>query len=94
MSDFPVRDNPAEHRFELLVEGAVGALASYRVRDGVVDIRHTETAPEMQGRGLASELARQTLDQLRERGARVVASCPFFARYINEHPEYADLLAH
>ncbi|WP_328460177.1 N-acetyltransferase [Actinoplanes sp. NBC_00393] len=92
MSDYVVQDNPARHRFELLVEGEVGALATYHVRDGAVMILHTETAPEMQGRGLASELARQTLDQLRERGDRVIPSCPFFARYINEHPEYADLV--
>jgi predicted GNAT family acetyltransferase len=92
MSDYPVQDNPARHRFELLVDGEVAALATYHVRDGSVRILHTETAPGMQGRGLASELARQTLDQLRERGDRVIPSCPFFARYINEHPEYADLV--
>ncbi|MEU4688502.1 GNAT family N-acetyltransferase [Actinoplanes sp. NPDC023714] len=93
MSDYEVRDNPAARRFELLVDGEVGALAAYHTRGDVLIILHTETAPEMQGRGLASELARQTLDQIRERGGRVVPSCPFFAKYIGEHPEYADLVS-
>lgn len=93
MSDFSVRDNAPEHRFELLVDGDVGALATYRVRDGVVTVVHTETAAELRGRGLAGELARQTLDQIRARGARVVPACPFFAKYIDEHPEYQDLVA-
>ncbi|MFC7533625.1 GNAT family N-acetyltransferase [Actinoplanes sp. GCM10030250] len=93
MSDYVVQDNAAEHRFELIVDGEVGALASYRERDGALVIMHTETAPEMRGRGLAGELARQTLDQLRDRGSRVVPSCPFFSHYIAEHPEYADLVA-
>ncbi|MEU4558121.1 GNAT family N-acetyltransferase [Actinoplanes sp. NPDC023936] len=94
MSDFEVRDNPAARRFELLVDGEVGALAVYHTRGDAMIILHTETAPEMQGRGLASELARQTLDQIRARGGTVVPSCPFFAKYIGEHPEYADLVHH
>ncbi|MEV0898566.1 GNAT family N-acetyltransferase [Actinoplanes sp. NPDC049802] len=94
MSDYEVRDNTAERRFELVVDGAVAALAVYRVRDGAVHILHTETAPQMRGRGLAGELARQSLDRIRDRGDRVVPSCPFFAAYIGEHPEYADLVAH
>ncbi|MEU8663020.1 GNAT family N-acetyltransferase [Actinoplanes philippinensis] len=92
MSEYLVRDNSAEHRFELVVDGEVGALATYRARDGVVNILHTETAPRMRGRGLAGELARQTLDQIRERGDRVIPSCPFFAKWIGEHPEYQDLV--
>ncbi|WP_430780134.1 GNAT family N-acetyltransferase [Actinoplanes sp. G11-F43] len=92
MSDLEVRDNSAEHRFELVVDGDVGALATYRVRDGVVTILHTETHPSMRGRGLAGELARQTLDQIRARGERVVPACPFFREFIGEHPEYQDLV--
>ncbi|WP_106324750.1 GNAT family N-acetyltransferase [Actinoplanes italicus] len=93
MSDYVVRDNAGEQRFELITDGVVGAFAVYRAHDGVVRILHTETAHELRGRGLAGELARQTLDQLRERGDRVVPSCPFFAKYIGEHPEYQDLIA-
>ena len=94
MSEYQVRDNPTARRFELIVDGEVGSLAAYHVRGDQVIILHTETAPEMLGRGLAGELARRTLDQLRERGSKVVPSCPFFAKYISEHPEYADLVAH
>lgn len=95
MSEHLVHDNVAAHRFELQVEGAVGALATYRMRgEDVVVVLHTETDPEMRGRGLAGELARGTLEQLRARGQKIVPACPFFAHYISEHPEYADLVAH
>ncbi|BCJ41611.1 N-acetyltransferase [Actinoplanes ianthinogenes] len=94
MSEYPVHDNTAAHRFELLVDGEVAALASYRLRGtDVVDVLHTETHPDMRGRGLAGELARQTLDLIRSRGQRIVPSCPFFAHYLTEHPEYTDLVA-
>ncbi|KUL27166.1 GNAT family N-acetyltransferase [Actinoplanes awajinensis] len=95
MSEYPVQDNTARHRFELLLDGEVGALATYRMRgEDVVIVLHTETHPDMRGRGLAGELARQTLDQLRARGQKIVPACPFFAHYLGEHPEYRDLVAH
>ncbi|MFI1992815.1 GNAT family N-acetyltransferase [Actinoplanes sp. NPDC020271] len=95
MSDHLVHDNVAAHRFELAVDGTVGALASYRMRgEDVIVVLHTETDPDMRGQGLAGELARKTLEQLRERGQKIVPACPFFSHYISEHPEYADLVAH
>jgi predicted GNAT family acetyltransferase len=86
-----VHDNPDKHRFELVVDGEVAGFAAYRVRDGAVVITHTEVEPEYRGRGVADQLARQTLDTLRARRARVIPSCPYFAAYIAKHPEYADL---
>jgi hypothetical protein len=90
--DVTVRENADERRFELLLDGERAGLAAYRVRDGLTVITHSEINEEFRGRGLGSHLARLTLDQLREQGARVVPSCPFFARYVAEHPEYADLV--
>ncbi len=90
--DLTVRDNPDRHRFELLTDGEVAGLAAYRVRDGVTVITHSEVDPRFRGQGLGSELARRTLDLLRDHRARVVPACPFFGRYVAEHPEYADLI--
>jgi uncharacterized protein len=92
MDGITVRDNPEQHRFEVLVDGRVGAFAQYRLREGVVVVTHTETDPEFRGRGLASTLAQQTLDQLRERGDRIMPLCPFFAKYLSQHHEYDDLV--
>lgn len=91
--DAKVQDNPDRHRFEIIVDGEIGGVALYRVRDGVVVITHSEVDDVYQGQGLGAELARQTLDQLRERGAKVVPACPFFAAYVRKHHEYDDLIA-
>jgi len=90
--DVTVRENADQNRFELLLDGEVAGLAAYRVRDGVTVITHSEVDPAHRGRGLGNDLARQTLDALRAQGARIIPSCPFFARYVAEHPEYADLV--
>ena len=91
--DAKVQDNPDRHRFEIIVDGEIGGVALYKVRDGVVVITHSEVDDAYQGQGLGGELARQTLDQLRERGAKVVPACPFFAAYVRKHREYDDLIA-
>ncbi|HEV7961387.1 MAG TPA: GNAT family N-acetyltransferase [Actinoplanes sp.] len=90
--DVQVQDNPERSRFELVVDGELAGQATYRIRDGVVIVTHSEVDPGFRGRGLAGELARQTLDTLRERGDRVVPACPFFAKYVGEHPEYDDIV--
>jgi hypothetical protein len=90
--DIRVEDNPARHRYEILVDGEVGGFADYRVRDQVVIITHSQIDPKYRGHGLGGQLAKSTLDTLRERGARVVPACPFFAKYVAEHPEYDDLV--
>ena len=87
-----VRDNPEERRFELVVDGAVAGLAAYRVRDGVTVITHSEVDPQFRGQGLGKDLARLTLDRLRDQQARVITACPFFADYVKEHREYDDIL--
>jgi uncharacterized protein len=83
-----VRDNKAQNRFELDVEGGV-AFANYRVTPSTVIITHTETP---RGRGIASELVRGALELIRADGLKVVAGCGFVVDYLSKHPEYADLV--
>jgi predicted GNAT family acetyltransferase len=92
VSDIEVQDNPALHRFELLVDGEVAGQAVYRLREGAVVVTHSEVDRRFRGQGLANELARRTLDQIRERDLHVVPLCPFFAHYVEEHPEYSDIV--
>jgi uncharacterized protein len=86
-----VTDNPAHHRFELEVEGHVAA-TYYKIEDGVITFLHTEVPPELGGKGVGSRLIKGALDQVRARGLKVIAQCPFVKAYIEKHPEYADLV--
>jgi len=91
--DVTVQDNPARHRFEILLDGEVGGFADYRERDGAVVVVHSEVDHAHRGKGLGGMLAEQTLDTLRDRAEKVVPACPFFARYVADHPEYDDIIA-
>jgi uncharacterized protein len=90
--DVQVRDDPSARRFALTVDGEPAGEAVYRMRGDVVVIIHSEVDRRFRGHGLANELARQSLDELRERGAKVVPMCPFYAHYVAEHPEYDDIV--
>jgi hypothetical protein len=88
-----VTDNSRRHRYEAHVGEALAAFATYQLDDGTITLLHTETEPAFEGHGVASHLAVFALDDARRRRLRVIARCPFFARYIERHPDYADLLA-
>jgi uncharacterized protein len=87
-----VRDNPAELRYELLVDDELVGEILYRTEPGIVVLVHTEIAPSAEGTGHGSHLVAGALDDLRSRGLRVVPLCPFVAAYIRHHPEYDDLV--
>ncbi|MFB9236785.1 GNAT family N-acetyltransferase [Plantactinospora siamensis] len=87
-----VEDNPAAHQFEILVDDSLAGFAAYEQRPGVVVFTHTEVEPAYEGHGVGSTLAREALDQVRNRGDRVVARCPFISAYIDRHPDYRELL--
>lgn len=87
-----VRQNTTLSRFELDAEGET-VVAYYRLGDGVITFHHTETPAHLQGRGLASQLVREVLQQVRAQKLKVVPRCSFVAAYMARHPEFNDLLA-
>ena len=86
------RDNAAEQRYELVDGDAVVALADYRDQGTVRVLPHVETDPAHRGQGLAGQVVAFALEDIRAQGMTVVPACPFAAQYVNEHPEYQDLV--
>jgi hypothetical protein len=87
-----VRNNEAEHRYELEVDGQL-ALAAYRLRDGRITFTHTEVPDALEGRGIGSKLVKAALDDVRAKELKVVPACAFVKHYMEKHPEVQDLLA-
>ena len=76
-----------------MLDGRVVGISQYSLTDDVITFLHTEVDPSGKGKGIGSRLAAGALDDVRRRGLRVVARCPFIAAYIKRHRDYADLLA-
>ena len=86
-------DEP-HHRYLGSVDGRVAAFAAYIPRGDVVVFTHAETDPSFEGQGVASQLVRWALDDVRGRGLRVQPQCPFVTAYVEKHlDEYGDLVA-
>ena len=86
-----VRHNPAESRYELEVDGQL-AMIEYRDADGVRYYTHTQVPKALEGRGIASLMAKAVLDQARAENLTIVPLCPFVRGYIERHPQYKSLV--
>ncbi|MCW2830194.1 MAG: family N-acetyltransferase [Aeromicrobium sp.] len=84
--------NTDDQRYEILVDGILAGFADAKEDDtDVVVFPHTEIFDQFEGQGLASELVTGALDDVRVRGKKIKAVCPYVARFIEKHPDYADL---
>ena len=86
-----VTDAPERSRYEAHVAGELAGWAEYTATDQMLVFTHTEVLPAYEGRGVGSALARHALDDVRCRGLRALAVCPFILGWIRRHPKYADL---
>src|SRR6266404_229705 len=89
-----VRDNAQELRYELIDDsGAMIGEIRYVLEPGAVALVHTEVDPEFQGHGLFGELVQGAMNDLRERGLKMIPVCPYVRAWLRRHPEQADLAA-
>jgi predicted GNAT family acetyltransferase len=91
-----VHHDPDRDRFEARRDGQVLGVLQYEDQEtgaGVVrDMRSTVVDPAAGGRGVGSSLVVHALDDTRERGLTVKATCWFVRGWIQRHPDYQDLL--
>jgi len=96
MSENPevsVRKNETEGQYEILVGEEVAGFATYADANGVRDLPHTVVDPKFRGEGLSKPLIQAALDDARADDMLVTPSCPAVERYIEQNPQYRDLLA-
>lgn len=90
--DLAIIDNPERHRFEADLGDGTFAVAEYKLLPGKIVFTHSGVPAAHEGKGIGSALVRFALASARARGLKVIPICPFFATYIQSHPEQQDLL--
>ncbi len=89
-----VTDNPSRSRYELHDDEHLLGFTEYHERDdGALVFPHTVISTPKRGAGYGATLVQAALDDVRTKGRTIVAECPFVERFVEEHPDYADLLA-
>ena len=89
--DPEIHDNAEATRYELTVDGQTAVVIYNKVAGGLL-ITETIVPVPLEGRGIASRMAKHVLADLKERGLVILPTCPFFAGYLKKHPEHADLV--
>ena len=84
-----VTHNHALSRYEMATDHGM-AVAVYQQRGDRRIFTHTEVPPPDQGRGHASRLVKDALDDTRRQGLKIEPSCSFVVAYVRRHPEYRD----
>lgn len=91
MPEAEIRNDADARRYELDIEGAT-AFVAYNLSDRNLMISETVVPQALEGRGLASRLARHVLDDAKARDLLILPVCPFFSAYLQKHPEHADIV--
>ena len=86
-----VRNNKAESRFELEVDGET-AYAYYRLADCVMTFVHTEVPAHVAGHGIGTRLVEGALQLARKDCLKVASRCSFVSAFLKRHQEFSDLL--
>lgn len=87
-----VRDDPANARYEVVVDGESAGGAYYQLSDERVVFTHTEVDPKWGGKGVGSTLAQFALEDVRATGRQAIPICPFIVDYLRRHREYLDIV--
>lgn len=92
MSSPDVRHDPANHRFEIFIDGTRAGYLEYEPEDETFALTHTQVFPEFGGNGVGSTLVVEALTQVRDLGVQVLPYCPFIPKVILDHPEFIALV--
>ncbi|MCL2515914.1 MAG: N-acetyltransferase [Microbacteriaceae bacterium] len=81
------------HRYALRVDGKLVSAADYTVNGDRVSFTHTFTDPMQRGHGYAGQVVEFAVEDVAATGRKVVPMCWYVAKWFDEHPEKAGLLA-
>ena len=87
-----ILNNENAQRFEVQADGSTAVLTYQRMGRSLI-LNHIEVPTALEGRGIASHLARTALELARMEHLEVVPVCPYIAGYLRKHPEYHDLVS-
>ena len=84
-------NNKKTSTFEALLPDGEYATLQYRWLKGSMVLMHTLVPGADRGQGIGDELIKHVLDHARSAQLKIIIYCSFVAKYVKEHPEYADL---
>ena len=63
----------------------IAEVTFYEIENGVYNIDHTFVDDSLRGQGIGSRLVKEAIDTIKEKGAKVEATCPFASKWMEEN---------
>ncbi|WP_452221225.1 GNAT family N-acetyltransferase [Lacinutrix salivirga] len=90
--DIPLVKNEDKKRFEIEIDGHF-AFIDYKEYGSQIALVHTETDPELSGKGAAAAVVEKTLHYLEDNNIALLPFCPYVFAYIKKHPEWKRIVS-
>ncbi len=89
MSDllYNIVNNEQEMQFEIIIDGEKASL-TYRFYKKDIALMHTTVPQPMEGKGIATALAKEAFDYAKKQKKLVMIYCPFVAKFVQKHTGY------
>ena len=84
-------NNIHDRQYEFVIDGLVTKIEYIRAGEKIY-LTHTEVPKELEGKGIASSLVKQVLEDIQKNSLKLVPLCPFVLGYIKRHPEWESLV--
>jgi uncharacterized protein len=90
-TEYQINNNENTSQFEYS-EGDELARLEYRFFEDKIAMMHTVVPESLEGKGIASALAKEAFAYAKQGNKKVMVYCPFVAAYVKRHPEVREQL--
>lgn len=63
----------------------IAEVTFYEIQNGIYNIDHTFVDNSLRGQGIGSKLVQEAVDTIKQKNAKIQATCPFASKWIEEH---------
>jgi len=90
--EIEVRHDPVGQKFYIEL-GKEEAVLAYTEVNNIWDIHQVIVPEEFRGQGIAEKLTLHVFEVARERGIKIIPTCPYVKnRFLEKHKEFEDLI--
>ena len=91
-ADIVVRDNVESRTYDAMMGDEIAGTLVYELEGPRIVLTNTAVQSHLQHHGIGTKLLTAALDDIRSKGMKVTILCPVVNDFIDNHPEYADLV--
>ncbi|WP_311491964.1 GNAT family N-acetyltransferase [uncultured Anaerococcus sp.] len=86
-----IKINKEKSRAEAIEDDKIIGLCEYKIKDGIIDIYHTEVDKAYGGKGLAGKLMDEVVGFARSEKKKIYPTCSYVAKKFDEDSQYEDV---